>query len=77
MDLAFELYLKHEYFASAVLLAGLIDSTSINQFLKSNSSSANVSQCWKCYGNVIQDNFGGTYFSGEFPAKIPSKDKKF
>lgn len=76
LDLAFELYLKHEYFASAVLLAGLIDSTSINQFLKSNSSSANVSQCWKCYGNVIQDNFGGTYFSGEFPAKIPSKDNK-
>ena len=45
LDLAFELYLKHEYFASAVLLAGLIDSASINQFMKTNPTPANVSQC--------------------------------
>ncbi len=76
IDLAFELYLKHEYFASAVLLAGLIDSASINQFLKTNPSLANVSQCWKCYGNVIQDNFGGTYFSSDFPANKSAKDDK-
>ena len=76
VDLAFELYLKHEYFASAVLLAGLIDSVSINQFMKTNPTSANVSQCWKCYGNVIQDNFGGTYFSGDFPANKSAKDDK-
>ena len=37
LDLAFELYLKQEYFASATLLAGLIDSTSINQFMKTNA----------------------------------------
>lgn len=76
VDLAFELYLKHEYFASAVLLAGLIDSASINQFMKTNPTPANVSQCWKCYGNVIQDNFGGTYFSGDFPANKSAKDDK-
>ena len=76
IDLAFELYLKHEYFASAVLLAGLIDSVSINQFMKTNPAPANVSQCWKCYGNVIQDNFGGTYFSGDFPANKSAKDDK-
>ena len=76
IDLAFELYLKHEYFASAMLLAGLIDSVSINQFMKTNPTPANVSQCWKCYGNVIQDNFGGTYFSGDFPANKSAKDKK-
>lgn len=67
LDLAFELYLKQEYFTSAVLLAGLIDSASINQLLKANDNPENVSQCWKCYGKVIQDNFGGTYFSGQFP----------
>lgn len=76
IDVAFKLYLKHEYFASAVLLAGLIDSTSINQSLKTNPSPTNVSQCWKCYGNVIQDNFGGTYFSSNFPANISAKDDK-
>ena len=42
LDLAFELY--------SVLLAGLIDSTSINQYLKTHDSESNVSQCWKCYG---------------------------
>lgn len=51
--MAFELYLKQEYFASSVLLAGLIDSTSINQYLKTHDSESNVSQCWKCYGKVI------------------------
>lgn len=76
IDLAFELYLKHEYFASAVLLAGLIDSASINQFLKTNPTPENVSQCWKCYGNVIQDNFGGTYFSVDFPANTKAKNDK-
>ena len=76
VDLAFELYLKHEYFASAVLLAGLIDSASINQFMKTNPTPANVSQCWQCYGNVIQDNFGGTYFSGNFPANKKAKNDK-
>ena len=76
VDLAFELYLKHEYFASAVLLAGLIDSASINQFMKTNPTPANVSQCWQCYGNVIQDNFGGTYFSGDFPANKKTKNDK-
>ena len=75
-DLAFELYLKHEYFASAVLLAGLIDSASINQFMKTNPTPANVSQCWQCYGNVIQDNFGGAYFSGDFPTKTKAKNDK-
>ena len=76
LDLAFELYLKQEYFASAVLLAGLIDSASINQFMKTNPTPANVSQCWKCYGNVIQDNFGGTYFGVDFPFKESAKDDK-
>ena len=76
LDIAFELYLKQEYFASAVLLAGLIDSTSINQFLKTNYSPANVSQCWKCYGKVIQENFGGKYFSGIFPSNLSAKNDK-
>lgn len=76
LDLAFELYLKQEYFASAALLAGLIDSISINQFMKTNASPANVSQCWKCYGKVIQENFGGTYFDGTFPFAEKAKDDK-
>lgn len=77
LELAFELYLKQEYFASATLLAGLIDSASINHALKTNVSPENVSQCWKCYGKVIQDNFGGTYFSAEFPFnKSAKKDKR-
>lgn len=76
LELAFELYLKKEYFASATLLAGLIDSTSINQVLKTNTCSQNVSQCWKCYGKVIQDNFGGTYFSAEFPFNKSAKNDK-
>lgn len=76
LDLAFELYLKHEYFASAVLLAGLVDSTSITQFLKTNPNAENVSQCWNCYGKVIQENFGGTYFSGEFPYNTSAQDNK-
>lgn len=76
IDLAFELYLKHEYFASAVLLAGLIDSVSINQFLKTNPTPANVSQCWQCYGKVIQANFGGAYFGVDFPFKESAKDDK-
>lgn len=76
LDLAFELYLKQEYFACALLLAGLIDSTSINRFMKANDSPANVSQCWKCYGNVIQENFGGKYFSGTFPANQPAKNDR-
>lgn len=38
LNLAFELYLKQEYFASAMLLAGIIDSASINQALKEPSS---------------------------------------
>ncbi|MDE6728371.1 MAG: hypothetical protein K2J80_10610 [Oscillospiraceae bacterium] len=77
LDLAFKLYLKEEYFASAVLLAGLIDSASINHYLKSIVNPENVSQCWNCYGKVIQDNFSGTYFSAEFPYKksIP-KEKR-
>lgn len=74
LDLAFELFLKQEYFASAVLLAGLIDSASINQFLKTNTSPENVSQCWKCYGKVIQENFGETYFSGTFPFNKSAKN---
>lgn len=76
LDLAFELYLKQEYFASAVLLAGLIDSTSINQYLHTHIAPENVSQCWKCYGKVIQENFGGTYFSAEFPYNKSAKDNK-
>lgn len=76
LDLIFELYLKHEYFSSAVLLAGLIDSTSINQFLKTNPSSENVSQCWKCYGKIIQDNFSGTYFTSDFPYNKSAQDNK-
>lgn len=76
LDLAFELYLKQEYFASAVLLAGLIDSSSINQYLKTNDSPPNVSQCWKCYGKVIQEKFAGTYFSGTFPFRETAKDDK-
>lgn len=76
LDLTFELYLKHEFFASAVLLAGLIDSISINQFLKTNTNSENASQCWRCYGRVIQENFGGMYYSGTFPANHPAKNDK-
>ena len=76
LDVAFELYLKQEYFTSAVLLAGLIDSTSINQFLKTNVCPDNVGQCWKCYGKVIQENFGETYFSGTFPSEVPVKNNK-
>lgn len=74
IDLAFELYLKQEYFTSAVLLAGLIDSASINQVLKSSTDLKNVSQCWKCYGKVIQENFGGKYFSGTFPFNKSAKN---
>ena len=69
LNTAFELYLKQEYYASAVLLAGLIDSASINQFLKTHNTSDNASQCWRCYGKVIQENFGEKYFSDEFPYK--------
>ena len=72
--LSFELYLKEEYFACAVLLAGLIDSTSINEALKSDVDSKNISQCWKCYGKVIQDIFGEQYFSGEFPFNKSAKN---
>lgn len=74
LDFAFELYLKQEYFTSAVLLAGLIDSASINQVLKSSGDLQNVSQCWKCYGKVIQENFGGKYFSGTFPFNKSAKN---
>ncbi len=74
LDLAFKMYLKQEYFVSAVLLAGLIDSASINQVLKSNVNPENVSQCWKCYGKLIQENFGGTYFSGTFPFNKSAKN---
>ncbi|MCH5194352.1 MAG: hypothetical protein J1F11_10345 [Oscillospiraceae bacterium] len=74
LDLAFELYLKQAYFTSAVLLAGLIDSASINQVLKSSANPQNVSQCWKCYGKVIQENFGGAYFTGTFPFNKSAKN---
>lgn len=74
LDFAFELYLKQEYFTSAMLLAGLIDSTSINQVLKSSADIQNVSQCWKCYGKVIQENFGDKYFSGTFPFNKSAKN---
>ena len=67
LGLAFELYLKQEYFTSAMLLAGIIDSASINQALKEPSTIENVSQCWKCYGKVIQENFATKYFTAEFP----------
>ena len=76
LEVAFELYLKQEYFTSAVILAGIIDSISINQFIKANTNSENPSQCWKCYGKVIQDSFGGKYFSGVFPYKAHAKDDK-
>ncbi len=76
LDLSFELYLKQEYLACAMLLAGLIDSTSINYYLRTNHDSRNVSQCWKCYGKVIQENFGGTYFGVDFPFKESAKDDK-
>ena len=76
LELAFDLYLRQEYFTSAVLLAGLIDSTSINQFLKTHSNPINVSQCWKCYGIVIQEYYGGRYFSGEFPYNQSAKNDK-
>lgn len=74
LDIAFELYLKQKYFASAMLLAGLIDSTSINHFLKTNPTPENVSQCWTCYGKIIQDNFGDKYFSSPFPYNKPAKN---
>ena len=74
LDLAFELYLKQKYFVSATLIAGLVDSASINQYLKTNDNPNNVSQCWKCYGKVIQDSFSGTYFSGEFPFNKSAKN---
>lgn len=67
LNLAFELYLKQEYFASATLLAGIIDSASINQALKQPGTIENVSQCWKCYGKVIQENFATKYFAAIFP----------
>lgn len=76
LDLAFELYLKQEYFASAVLLAGLIDSASINQALRADANPENVSQCWKCYGKVIQENFENTYFSGTFPFNKSAKNNE-
>lgn len=76
LDLSFELYLKQEYLACAMLLAGLIDSTSINYYLRTNHDSRNVSQCWKCYGKVIQENFGVTYFGVDFPFKESAKDDK-
>ena len=76
LDLTFELYLKQEYFASSVLLAGLIDSTSINQYLKTHDSESNVSQCWKCYGKVIQEKYGGKYFSGSFPYNESAKNNQ-
>lgn len=74
LNIAFELYLKQEYFPSAMLLAGLIDSVSINQVLKTNENVGNISQCWKCYGEVIQQNFKGMYFSGKFPFNKSAKD---
>ncbi len=67
VQLAFRLYLKQEYFASALVLAGMIDSASINQALKTSSENDNVSQCWQCYGKVIQKNFSEKYFDGTFP----------
>lgn len=73
LNLAFELYLKQEYFVSATLLAGIIDSASINQALKKSSTIENVSQCWKCYGKVIQENFATKYFSAEFPYNKSAK----
>ena len=73
LNLAFELYLKQEYFASAVLLAGIIDSASINQALEESSTIENVSQCWKCYGKVIQENFATKYFAAEFPYNKSAK----
>lgn len=77
LNLAFELYLKQEYFASAMLLASIIDSASINQALKKPSTIENVSQCWKCYGKVIQENFAAKYFDAEFPYnKSAKKDER-
>ena len=76
LDLAFELYLKQEYFTSAMLLAGIIDSASINQALKGPSTIENVSQCWKCYGKVIQENFATKYFTAEFPYNKNAKEDK-
>lgn len=76
LDLAFELYLKHEYFASAMLLAGLIDSVSINQALKTKNNTQNVSQCWKCYGKIIQEEFGGEYFNEQFPFNKSAKNNE-
>ena len=73
INLAFELYLKQEYFASSMLLAGIIDSASINQALKKPNTIENISQCWKCYGKVIQENFATKYFSAEFPYKKKKK----
>lgn len=74
LNLAFELYLKQEYFTSAMLLAGIIDSASINQALKEPSNIENVSQCWKCYGKVIQENFATKYFTAEFPYNKRAKN---
>lgn len=73
INLAFELYLKQEYFASSMLLAGIIDSASINQALKKPNTIENISQCWKCYGKVIQENFATKYFSAEFPYNKSAK----
>lgn len=74
--LAFSLYLKQEYFASVLIFAGIIDSVSINQALKTSSENDNVSQCWQCYGKVIQKNFSGRYFDGTFPFNKSAKDGK-
>ncbi len=74
LQLAFSLYLKQEYFASALVLAGMIDSASINQALKTSSENDNISQCWQCYGKVIQKKFSGKYFDGTFPFNKPAKN---
>ena len=33
-------------------------------------------QCWKCYGKVIQEKYGGKYFSGSFPYNQSAKNNQ-
>ncbi|WP_295088763.1 hypothetical protein [Ruminococcus sp.] len=67
---AMRLFNNKDYYTCATILAGLIDSQSINQSLiDTTKENVNVSQCWKCYGKVIQEHFASKYFEEEFPYK--------
>ncbi len=67
---AMRLFNNKDYYTCATILAGLIDSQSINQALNDTTENTiNVSQCWKCYGKVIQEHFASKYFEEKFPYK--------